>query len=202
MKISAVILAAGFSTRMGAFKPLLPVAGACAVARCAQAVSAAGSEDIIVVTGHCRESLEAAFAQGGGRHVRFVHNDRYPEGMFSSVCAGVAALSRDTDGFFLLPADACAVSAENLAALIEAFGQNGGSSVAYPTHGNRRGHPPLIPSAFVDGILTYGGDGGLNGFLRQQPSLEVEMPDAGVLMDMDTPEDYADMLAYLNDLRL
>ena len=196
MKISAVILAAGFSTRMGVFKPLLPVAGVCAVVRCADAAHSAGASEIIVVTGHCSDKVVAAFTQNADCYVKFVHNARYPEGMFSSVCAGVAWLSPDIDGFFLLPADACAVSPENLAALIEAFAQNGGSSVVYPTHSNRRGHPPLIPAKFSSGILDYNGEGGLIGFLRHMPAVEVEMPDGGVLLDMDTPGDYANLLAY------
>ena len=195
MRIAMVILAAGFSKRMGVFKPLLPIGEKPAVLRCADAANAAGVSEVIVVTGHCRDEINAALCTA--HNVRLVHNSMYSDGMFSSVYAGVRSLSGDMDGFFLQPADCAAVSATDLAALTDEFAKNGRESVTRPRFGDRRGHPPLIPACFAKSLLTYDGADGLKGFLRNLPTVEVEMDTSGVLLDMDTPDDYADLLAYL-----
>ena len=196
MKIAIVILAAGLSKRMGVFKPLLPVGGKPAAARCADAAKAAGVNEIIVVTGHRRDEINAALC-AEINNARLIHNDRYLSGMFSSVYAGVSSLSDDMDGFFLLPADCAAVSQKDLETLTNEFAKSGMSAVVRPRFGDRRGHPPLIPADFAQGLLAYGGADGLKGFLRTLPTVEVEMGTPGVLLDMDTPEDYADLLTYL-----
>ena len=82
------MLAAGYSSRMGAFKPLLELGGRTFLERCVAAFRQAGVEDVVVVTGHRAEELRAA-ARGLG--VRVALNGRYPEGMYTSVQAGLAA---------------------------------------------------------------------------------------------------------------
>jgi CTP:molybdopterin cytidylyltransferase MocA len=116
--------------------------------------------------------------------------------MFSSVLAGVAALPDTARAFFLLPGDCCAILPETLTGLIKAF--EGLKTTVYPTFDSRRGHPPVIPYALAAALLEYGGEGGTKGFLAQYPSAELPVPDAGILLDMDTPRDYADMLRSLN----
>lgn len=194
--ISMIILAAGLSTRMGAFKPMLPVGGVPAVLRCIGLAERAGIGDVVVVTGHNREELESAVG-AAAPWARLAHNGMYREGMFSSVRAGVAALPRDLDGFFLLPADCCAVSPETLAALAARFTYDGGYSVIRPTHSGRRGHPPLIPARHIGPLLSYAGENGLKGFLFPLPTVGVETEDRGAFLDMDTAEDYARLLEHL-----
>ncbi|MCL2057398.1 MAG: NTP transferase domain-containing protein [Oscillospiraceae bacterium] len=191
-----IILSAGLSMRMGVFKPLLPAGGVPAVVRCAQTAEAANIGEVIVVTGHLHEDIEnalRALAPGA----RTVYNSRYREGMFSSVHAGVSALQDGFDGFFILPADCCAVSPETPAVLAEHFAKNGGKAVIRPKFEGRRGHPPLIPAGFAGALCSYDGKNGLKGFLSPLPTVEVEMDNPGPLLDMDAPEDYAAMLEYL-----
>ncbi|MDR3311110.1 MAG: NTP transferase domain-containing protein, partial [Oscillospiraceae bacterium] len=83
MNVFAVILAAGYSSRMGVLKPLLPVGGVPAVARTAGALTAAGVSPV-VVTGHRAAEIEAALDSAGGG-LRVAYNGRYGDGMFSSV---------------------------------------------------------------------------------------------------------------------
>ncbi|MCL2402278.1 MAG: NTP transferase domain-containing protein, partial [Oscillospiraceae bacterium] len=137
------------------------------------------------------------FTRNNDPHVRLVHNERFKDGMFSSVHAGAQALPRDIDGFFLLPSDCCAVSPDTLLTLIGEFEKTGKSSVTRPKLNRQRGHPPLIPATFLDGLLSHNGVDGLKGFLRPLPTLEVEINDPGFLLDMDSPEDYADLLTHL-----
>ena len=196
MKIAMIILAAGFSRRMGVLKPLLPVGKQPAILRCISAAEHAGISDIIAVTGHNKD-LICDILRTYAPSARIAHNDRYRDGMFSSVCTGVVNLPRDIDGFFLLPADCCAVSADALKTLIGEFEKAGREFVTRPKFQGKRGHPPLIPAQFVPQLITYSGEDGLKGILRQLPTLEIEMPDCFALLDMDTPEDYAVLLEHL-----
>ena len=218
LNIAIIILAAGLSKRMGAFKPLLPVGNATAIMRCVKIAAEAGVSDIIIVTGHNAQELEAVFnndlpgIQGSEKLsnntldpeiIHLIHNDNYDEGMFSSVQTGVSLLKEISatqsalDAFFILPADCCAVDVATLQKLIQEFKENKGISVVRPVYHGKRGHPPLVPARYVGQLLLYGGADGLKGFLRQLPTLEVEMDDPGSLLDMDTPEDYAALLGHL-----
>ena len=191
-----IILAAGLSERMGVFKPLLPVGGQPAMIRCIEAAKASRISDITIVSGHSSMELEAVL-RASAPDVRVVHNSGYLDGMFSSARAGVSAIPDGSDGFFLLPADCCAVSADNLMTLMRRFAENDGAYVTRPKFESRRGHPPLIPARYIRPLLSYNGENGLKGFLSPLPTDEVMMEDRGALLDMDTPEDYAELLDHL-----
>jgi len=196
MKIAMIILAAGLSKRMeGVFKPLLPVGTELAISRCVRIAESVGVCEIIVVSGHRRQELESVLSESSSS-VHIVHNEKYIDGMFSSVYTGVLNLPDGLDGFFLLPVDCCAVSSITLQTLIEEYEKADRTSVTRPKFDGQRGHPPLIPAQFIGDILNYSGESGLKGILRELPTVEIEMPDCGALLDMDTPEDYAKLLAF------
>jgi len=197
MKTALVILAAGLSSRMGVPKPLLPVGGRSALERALALGRAALVSETVVVTGRFREEVEAALKKLARPHERAVHNPRYEEGMFTSVQAGIFALSPDAEAFFLLPADCCAVSPDTLKTLLQTYERLPAPAVVHPACKGQRGHPPLIPAAFVRDIGSYDGPGGMRGFLSRYPAAEVETGDEGALLDMDTPRDYAALLSYL-----
>ncbi len=197
MKIAMLILAAGFSQRMGVLKPLLPVGDASALCRAVGLGVREKIHMISVVTGHRHQEVEAALYDCRAKNIRHIYNGKYAEGMFSSVKAGVHSLPGDIDGFFLLPADHCAVSPDTLEKLIAAFILSEGKSVIYPVYKGARGHPPLIPYCYAEGVKSYDGGDGMKGYLSAYPCAEVEIDDPGILIDMDTPEDYATLLRYL-----
>jgi len=200
--IAAVILAAGLSKRMGELKPLLTVGKQPAIMRCISTVKAAGVRAIVVVTGHRHEEIENLLGtEAPGRDVSIAYNAGYHDGMFSSVRTGVSALPAYAGGFFLLPADCCAILPSTFIALAEGYIKNGCASVAHPKYDGRRGHPPLIPALYKDQILGYNGENGLKGALSQLLSVDVDTDDPGILLDMDTPEDYAALLKHLAILR-
>ena len=194
--ISIIILAAGLSKRMGAFKPLLPVGGEPAILRCINTASEAGVRDIVVVTGRDPGAIESTVGNTN-MNVRLVHNNMFRKGMLSSVQAGVSAIRGDSRAFFILPSDCCASTCETFIMLLQNFDEDRGASVIRPSFNGKRGHPPLIPARYAKSLNEYDGNDGLKGFLRPLPTLEVEMTDQGALLDMDTPEDYAQMLEYL-----
>ena len=195
MRFSAIILAAGYSSRMGVPKPLLPIGQKPALYRTATAFRDAGIDDIIIVTGSWRPEIERLIQEELG-FARTVYNERFDDGMFSSVLAGVSALPSGCDGFFLLPADICRVSPSTISLLPTKFTEIGGCAVLHPVSAGVRGHPPLIPAGFMAGISDFSGDGGMKAYLEKFPSVEVETDDAGIHLDMDTPSDYAKLLKY------
>lgn len=193
-KISAIIPAAGFSSRMGTFKPLLPLGEVTFLERLVGLFTAGGITDIRVVVGHQAADLQP-FLQS--LHVRPVYNPRYAEGMFSSVLAGAGTLEPAVEGFFVLPVDIPLVRRETIRRLIEAAESAGENRrIFYPELENHRGHPPLISTQLLPDLLQWHGKDGLRGFLDTCESLAREVPvaDEFMLADMDTPEDYEALL--------
>jgi CTP:molybdopterin cytidylyltransferase MocA len=187
LSISAIILAAGRSARMGQFKPLLQVGGQTLIQHAIAVFHQNMIEDIIVVTGHRAADLEAALAHQDVRHVR---NTSYSLGMFSSVVTGVRKIPARCQAFFILPVDMAFVQSTTISRLIEAFQVNPGR-ICYPCAANRRGHPPLIPVCMAEAIVRHNGKGGLRQVLKhwEYRALDVAVRDRFILLDLDTPED-------------
>lgn len=186
-RIAALILAAGYSSRMGRFKPLLRLGRKSALEWAVGAFREVGITDIGVVTGHEAKTLEAAL-QGTG--VVAIRNHDYAKGMYSSVQAGLASLSPDTQACLLLPVDIPLVRASTVTALV-AHHASDSAAVIYPTFRGQRGHPPLIGRELFAEILSGDGEGGLRALLQRHEAAQVAVADEGILLDMDTLEDYA-----------
>ncbi len=186
--LTAIILAAGYSSRMGRFKPLLPLGDATVIERVVALYRAAGIEDIRVVVGHNADVLSPELASLG---VRTVYNPEYHTGMFSSLVAGLKTLTGDCHGFFVHPVDIPLVRPATVAALARAFAAQP-SAVHHPEFDGRRGHPPLIPADFAQAILSWSGEGGLKTFWEDHsPAMrDVPVADESILWDMDTEADY------------
>ncbi|KGO33600.1 MAG: DVU_1551 family NTP transferase [Desulfoprunum sp.] len=184
MNIAAVILGAGYSSRMGGFKPLLDLGGQSLIGRCAGLFRRAGIDDIVLITGYRHGEVEAEAAK---LDLPCIHNPDYDSGMYSSVCTAAAHLAA-VDGFFMLPVDIPLIRPATITALSAAFT---GRAVVYPCFAGLRGHPPLIPAHLVPAILAHDGRGGLKFLLAQQEQLDIAVWDNGILMDADTPEDFA-----------
>ena len=186
--LAALILAAGFSSRMGRCKALLPIDGQPLIARLVATFRQAGIDRIGVVTGHYADELEPVLRELG---VDAIANPAYERGMYSSVQAGIAALPEDVTACFLLPVDIPLVRPATIAALAAHFAAHA-APITYPRFGGRRGHPPLIARTLYAEILAGKGDGGLRALLQkhQANAADVDVLDEGVVLDMDTPEDY------------
>ena len=194
--IGGVVLAAGYSSRMGDFKPLLPVGGVPALKKSIDALAAAGAE-VAVVTGFRREALSPLLEAWGAAEIM---NTDYAEGMFTSVLAGVRHFAdKGAEAILLLPCDCAAVPKEAVRQLIACAGDKG--EYALPTYGGKNGHPLLIPRRYFSEILHFSGPGGLKGArsLHEDALLRLPMPWEGTVLDMDTPEDYAALCAYARD---
>lgn len=198
--LAAIIVAAGYSSRMKDFKPLLPLGGSTVLEQAVHSFLDSGVRDIRVVVGHRANELFPVLDRLG---VKTIINTNFHEGMFSSIITGVKSLPPEVLGFFLLPVDNPIVNRNTLEKLQNTFFSTK-FGIIYPSYQGKRGHPPLISRHYVNEVLTWNKPGGLRAVLEQSEhdSLEVEVIDPGILLDMDTPEDYHQMQKYCGDIQV
>jgi CTP:molybdopterin cytidylyltransferase MocA len=193
--LAAIILAAGFSSRMFDFKPLLPLGKKSVIEHAIGNFQQAGIADICVVLGYRSEDLRPVLERSG---VRWVNNNNYAQGMYSSVITGVRSLSEQTEACFLLPADMPLISSQTINSVAAAYSTK--AAVVYPSLRGRRGHPPLISASLFPALLAWSGEGGLRRFLAQYESkmCEVQVQDEAIFLDADTRADYEYILTVFN----
>ena len=185
---AALIPAAGLSSRMGRYKPLLPLGRTTMIETVIDLFKAAGIREVIVVTGHNHDQLAGTVEAAGARPL---FNPDYASGMFSSIRNGVATLSSGIEGFFLLPADIPAIRPATLNFIRRKF-EAAKDSLIVPAFNGQTGHPPLIPARLIPLITGADPDANLRRILFSDPSRIIQLPvhDRGILMDADTPEGY------------
>lgn len=188
---AAIILAAGLSSRSDGFKPLLPLGEGTIVDRVIS-IFQRNDVEVYLVVGYRQSEVKAA---AGHRHVNIIENPDYAEGMFTSVKAGMRALHPGHEYFFVMPVDIPLVRQATIARLISEAGQYP-DRIIYPVFGGRRGHPPLIPVSLVPDILGWNAGGGLKAALSGggTSAREVTVPDENILFDVDTRDDYRELL--------
>jgi len=187
-----VILAAGGSTRMGRPKALLDFDGRTCLEVALEAMRGLGPP--IVVLGPNRAEIEARVDLGGAR---IAVNPDVASGQTASLKAGLALLDREAEAFLFQPVDYPLVSALEVARIVEAFRSDPLKSVFVPSHAMRRGHPVLCRRGLADEILALPPGTPARAAIGARPEriAHVLFDEAHVLMDMDTPEDYAGCLA-------
>lgn len=205
----AVILSAGYSSRMKSFKPLMDVGGVTAVQRLIGSVRAAGIDDIAVVTGHLRERLQPVIRNTG---VAEAYNADFDSGMFTSVQTGIRRakeLFPQAAGYFLMPVDCPLISPEVIGKLAERISEDSAKNALgkyritdcfyVPVFEGKKGHPLFIPAVYGQEICEYGGEGGLKAITDKYWDRMVRVPveDEGCILDMDTPEGYREILSFL-----
>ncbi|MEE3493369.1 nucleotidyltransferase family protein [Ruminococcus sp.] len=186
-RFGAVIPAAGLSSRMGAFKPLLPCGSSTVIETAINSVLPYASTAVAVI-GHQGEKLRSVLTSSFNDKLTIVTNPDYAStDMLRSVQLGLRAIE-GCGAFFLLPADMPLIKPRVYEALIAAFDDS--ADVIYPVFDGRRGHPPLISCSVVPAIMEYRGGGGLRAILNSRVTKEVIISESGILTDLDTPQDY------------
>jgi len=191
MNITAILLAAGSSSRMGQPKQLLTYEGKSLVRRAAEAAVASRARQVLVVTGAASQRVDAELA---GLAVMLVHNDDYAEGMSTSLRAGLKAVRPEVDAVVVMLADQPFVDTSVIDSLIDLYEQSH-AKIVRPRYGGQPGNPVLWDqSLFADLQLQTGDQGGRA--LLQQHAAEIawlDLPDANLQTDVDTPEAYASL---------
>jgi len=190
LRFSAVVLAAGSSTRMqGRHKLLLPLGDEPVIRRTVREVLTAGPAETVVVTGSHEAEVSAALA---GLPVKLTFNPRHAEGQMTSVATGVAALTAPAEAIMICLGDMALLGAGDYRELAAAHAARPHGSITVPRRGGMRGNPV---------VLSKGLAGGLNLGCRKLIDDHPEEVYAYVpaherfFVDLDTPEDYARLLA-------
>ena len=194
MPICALITAAGMSSRMGDFKPMMNIGSISIAQRVAATFQQAGVDRIVMVTGFHADELERHLAGNG---IVFLRNEQYETTqMFDSVRIGLDYLKDKCDRVLFTPVDIPLFTAATVQALLDS-----GAELACPVCGGETGHPTLIAGRLIPAILADSGEGGLRGALERCGAEMTRVPvrDRGVLHDADTPEDYRALLSYHNE---
>ncbi len=188
-EVAAIILAAGRSQRMGAFKPLLPFGPTTVVRTCIENVRAGGVKNIVVVLGEdsraedLKEHLKNA-------DVSFAVNPDSNSEMSVSIACGVRKLPEGARAVIINPVDHAAVPGEVVGKLINEWKK--GARLVKPTWNGGGGHPVLIDLDFRDELLSLNPNGGLKAFfvIHQAEVSRIPIDSKYIARDMDTWDDY------------
>jgi len=185
--ISAILLAAGRSRRMGAFKPLLPFGDRTVIESCISTLRAAEIQDIVIVVGHRAKDIQEKLK---GLKVNFALNSDPDSEMGRSIACGVEEVSNSARALIITLVDHPAVSVETIKILIDEW--RCGARLVQPEHEGRGGHPVLIDLVYRDELMELDHVGGLRAlFAAHRPELKrVPVASPFVARDMDTWEDY------------
>jgi molybdenum cofactor cytidylyltransferase len=190
--ISAVILAAGESRRMGTQnKLLLKIGSEVLIRKFVKSVCASAADAVLVILGHEAEKIKAVLQD---QALRFVKNTCYEKGMTTSIQSGVNAASRESVGFMICLADLPFAETSDFNRLIQAFTdfrRTESSLIIVPVFQGQRGNPVLFSAEFRDKLLAHNGEG-CKAIVSKYPQSvrEVSMENDNLLRDIDTPEDY------------
>ncbi|WP_252223891.1 nucleotidyltransferase family protein [Clostridium sp. ZBS2] len=199
MNINGVILAAGLSSRMKAFKPLLKLKGKTIIENSIDSMFNAGVNKVVVVLGHRAKEVESLLHNKyDSSRLLFIHNEKYAEtDMLTSVKIGISALD-NCDAFYLLPGDMPAINIKTFLAVKETMCRTH-ALVSFPTIDGYKKHPPLISSKCIDYILKFNAQGGLREIWKKFKNQIATVPvkDIGCTLDADTAEDYNRLVNYM-----
>ena len=187
--VAAIILAAGRSERMGAFKPLLPFGQKTVIETCIENLRGCGLETVVVVLGQGPRG-ERLKAHLQASNVTFAINPDPESQMSASIACGVRALPEGIQAVVINPADHAGVPPEVVATLISEWTR--GARLVKPTWKERGGHPVLIDLSFRDELLNLDPNGGLKTFFseRQAQVKRIAVNSNYIARDMDTWDDY------------
>jgi molybdenum cofactor cytidylyltransferase len=195
--ITAVILAAGMSTRMGQPKMLLPWGNENVLTHVISVFKNAGVDDILVVTGGAREQVENLVE---GLNVKTIHNSEYSNGeMLASIQCGIKFLTplplspgaRGVEGMLIGLGDQPQVQERSVRMVCDAFRESK-SNLVIPSYQMRRGHPWLAAQPLWDELLKMKSPQSPRDFLNAHADEihYVDVDDPTILADLDTPSDY------------
>lgn len=198
--INGLVLAAGLSSRMGDFKPLLPFGPKTVIESAIDSMFDAGVRQVVVVLGFRGNEMEQVLKKRYGSDIICAWNLQYAStDMLESVKCGLRKMP-DCQAFFLLPGDMPVVQKETFRKVMDARPEEG-SFILFPTLEGYRKHPPLIHKDLIPAILEYDGEGGLRRLWAQYTDSirHVPVEDPGVWVDLDTRTEYEHCLDHFRE---
>lgn len=199
MKYGAVVVAAGLSSRMGDFKPLLPLNGKTVIENTLDGLLKANVKKIVLVLGYRGEEIEKIIYSKYNDEIKIVYNYNYSKSdMMTSVKIGLNSIRNyNYDGIFILPGDIPSIESKTYTKLQNHFEMTN-SLVIFPSLNGRQKHPPLINKDIINFLINFNQDGGLRkAFLPfKEKTTYCNIDDFGCSIDIDTPKDYKNLLEY------
>lgn len=190
-KTGAVLVAAGMSSRMQDFKPMLPFGGSTVSRHMVSMLRDMNVDPVVVVTGYRAEQLENHLFHAG---VRFVRNERPEETeMFDSIRLGVEAISADCERIMILPVDIPALMSKTIRQVLMID-----APIIRTVCRGKPGHPVMIQTEIFPLIWQNGGNEGLRGAMEKSgiPITNLDVEDEGIYKDMDTREEYKELIRW------
>jgi molybdenum cofactor cytidylyltransferase len=186
--ISAILLAAGESNRMGQPKQLMPFGQSTIVERTIDYLLNSAVSETIVVLGYKGEEIRKTIA---GKPIKIAINTDYQQGMSTSIIAGLKQVDKRARAVLIALGDQPFVNSQTITSLVEAFIANN-RGILIPVYQGRRGNPVIFAIKYKGELLNLKGDVGGREIIKLHPDdvLEVAVNCEGVLLDIDTMENY------------
>lgn len=186
--ISGIVLAGGTSSRVGRPKQLLDLGGRPLLQHALDHAAGAGLDELVVVLGHAADQVSAAVTLPPG--ARVVVNPDYATGQASSLRAGLAAASPDTEAAIILLGDMPGMRPGDIRSVADAF-RRGAGPVVQARYRGTPGHPVLFARTLWPDLLAVEGDVGAREIIKAHPDWVTRVDiDADLPPDLDTLEDY------------
>lgn len=197
MRWSAVVLAAGTSSRMGGeHKLLLPLRGKPVIRETVESILAASPNEVVIVTGYRERDVIDALVD---LPVVPQRNPRYEEGQMTSAAIGVGALTKATDAVMMCLGDMALLQPQDYAELVTAYREKTDRSIVIPYFEGQRGNPILFASSYVHEVAVGQRHIGCKKLANEYPDdvYRYEAAHDRFITDLDTPDDYSRLLARL-----
>jgi len=193
MRVGVVIVAAGMSSRMKDYKPLMKIGNSTMIEMVINNFKLLGVNEIVVVTGYRAYDIKKVLK---GKNIKFIHNDYYETThMFDSICLGLKEIEKLADLIFITPADSPFVQQFTLKRMIHMI-QTTSYNLIQPSYDGENGHPLMVKSKYVKNIIKHDGTNGMQGAIANMSEdyINVSFADPGIVLDADTPQDFKKLL--------
>lgn len=191
-RTGAVLVAAGMSSRMGAFKPMLPFGETTISRHIISIFKELGLDPVVVVTGYRAAELKDHLADTG---VIFADNEQFDRTqMFDSIKIGIKAIQDACERLILMPVDTPAIEPDTFRRVLQTD-----APVVRTTYRGKPGHPIMMDSSVAGGLCAYTGEGGMKGAMESSgiPITNVEVADCTVYWDVDTKQEYEELVEWV-----
>ena len=183
---SAIVLAAGTSSRFGSPKQLALLKGKPVLQHVLDHLHASRIDDVVVVLGAHADEIRQSISL----RERVIVNPAHAEGMSTSIHAGIRALDPRTRAALFVLADQPFVQPPTIDAILGAFAKD----AVVPRYRGQRGNPVLVGAHLFPDLLQLRGDSGFRSILPRYEVTEIDVDDPGIVRDIDTPDDLTAVL--------
>ena len=188
-RVSAVILAAGTSSRMGQAKQLLALGESTMLAQTLAHVQAATLHEIVLVLGASAEAIRRQLPSS--QQLKIVVNQAYQQGIASSLRTGLSAVDPNSDAALIILGDQPFIRPQTLNRIVEEY-RRSQAQIVIPMHRGQRGNPVLLDRSVFAEVMALEGDVGSRAIFAKHLDqiVNVEVEDEGIVLDLDDPADY------------